>query len=126
MPDPIYKLAGQQGDAFVEEVLATLFSDRPERTSVRPKDSRRHWQWWARDPRGQTSRIWISWGEPITDDTPGDLKARGEAALAVFIPDYARRVEVIAKQVSFDEVNVEVLFDGAVIVATTIQGGSSA
>jgi len=126
MAEPIYKLAGQQKDPLVEEIIAIIGSDQPTRSTIRPKDSRRHWQWWARDPRGNTSRVWVSYGQPITDETPAELKSRTEAALAVLVPAYARKIEVEVNQISFDEMQLDVLVDGAVVVSATTQGGLSA
>jgi phage gp46-like protein len=97
---PVYELAGEQDDPFTEEVLAVLFSDQPERVEVRPEDNQRHWQWWARSPSGQTSRGWIGFAEPLTDEVPALLEQRYESALTTaFVPAYAVSVTVTVRQV---------------------------
>jgi hypothetical protein len=104
---PVYELAGEQDDPFTEEVLAVLFSDRPERASVRPEDNRRHWQWWARDPVGKTSRGWIGFAEPITTETVELLQRRYQTALSqAFVPDFATQVEVTVQQVRVNALQI--------------------
>jgi phage gp46-like protein len=109
MTSPIYELAGQQQDPLSEEVLASLFADQPVRPSIRPNDNRRHWQWAARPTATTTSRVWLSFDRPITDDTVTELKARAESALAWLIPRYARAVTVTVQQIAFDSVSLGVL-----------------
>lgn len=105
---PIYELAGQQTDPLVEEALAILFSDRPVRSSIRP-DTRSHWQWRVRDPRPNTSRLWLSFAQPLTDAVPSEVKGRIEDALSVLIPAYAKKVTATVRRVAFDEINFEIV-----------------
>ena len=125
----VAELAGQQDDPLVEEVLAILFSDQPVQRSIRPNDSRRHWQWWARDPIGQTSRIWLSFAQPLTDETAPQIENRVESALAVLIPDYATAIEATAQRVAFDEIRLDILITrrelGEISIGLTLGGPSA-
>ena len=100
----VYTIAGQLDDPLSEEIVAVLFSDRPVRSVERPADSRRHWQWFARDPVGQTSRVWIGYAQPITDTAVEEVQDRAETALAVFVPEGARSIEVVATQTAITEI----------------------
>ncbi len=117
---PVYALAGEQDDPLAEEVLAVLFSDQPGRTVVRPGDTRRHWQWWARDPAGQTSRLWLSSDQPITDDTTTSIETRAAVALSVFVPDFVSSVDVTAQQTAFDEVALTIVIERPLQVDLTL------
>jgi hypothetical protein len=106
-PKPVYELAGQQTDAFDEEVLAVLFTDAPERASVRPEDNRRHQQWLARKHEGSTSRGWLSSGQPLTVSTRTLLEERYESALrAAFVPAHASKVKVTVTQTAVNELTM--------------------
>jgi hypothetical protein len=106
-PRPVYELAGQQADPLAEEVLAVLFTDAPERESVRPGDSRRHQQWLARRPEGQTSRGWLSFAEPIATAEIKLLQERYTSALRVaFVPVHASSVTVVVQQTAVNELTI--------------------
>lgn len=126
----VYELAGQLDDPLAEEIVATLFSDQPVRPVVRPTDNRRHWQWFARDPEGQTSRVWVGYAQPITDDSVAELEDRAESSLAVFVPDFATSIEVTATQTAVDEITMVVSVVRPEQVDLTIQllvqGGTGA
>jgi len=133
MPSPVYEVAGQldRQDPLAEEIVATLFSDQPTRSVERPRDSRRHWQWFARDASGQTSRIWVGYAGPISDLTIEQLQQRAESSLAVFVPDYATAIAVRATQGAVDEIDLVIEVDRRDAVGLTIsllvrQGGSGA
>jgi phage gp46-like protein len=126
----VYELAGQLEDPLAEEIVATLFSDQPVRPVVRPTDNRRHWQWLVRDPEGQTSRVWVGYAQPITDDSVAELEDRAESSLAVFVPDFATSIEVTATQTAVDEISMVVSVVRPAQVDLTIQllvqGGTGA
>jgi IS4 transposase len=106
-PKPVYELAGQQTDALAEEVLAVLFTDQPERASVRPGDTRQHQQWLARNPDGASSRGWLSFARPLTADTRALLKERSESALrTAFVPAHASSVTVTVIQTAVNELTL--------------------
>jgi hypothetical protein len=117
----VYDLAGQLDDPLAEEVLATLFSDQPVRPILRPNDNRRHWQWFARDPVGQTSRVWVGYAGPITDTTVSELQDRANSALAVFVPDFAVSISATATQTAVDEIALVVSIQRQPQVDLTIQ-----
>ena len=129
---PVYELAGQQADPLAEEILAVVFTDLPVRESVRPGDSRRHWQWWARTDRDESaSRLWLSIDQPITDTTTTEIEGRVSKALAVFIPTFAKSIDVLAQQLTFDSVTLDITVHRPQQTELTIglvlaQGGSSA
>lgn len=103
----VWELAGGQDDPFTEEVLAVLFSDRPERYEVRPEDNRRHVQWMIESPVGQTSRGWIGFAEPITTEQIELLQRRYKTALEqAFVPDFATQVEVTVQQIRVNELRL--------------------
>jgi phage gp46-like protein len=102
LPQPVYELAGSQDDPVVEDVLASLFTDAPVREVERPGDTRQHWTWAARAVDG--SRVWLSFAQPLTDDTAGLIQQRAQASLAWMVPRVAKEVEVSARQVSCDTV----------------------
>ena len=106
-PKPVYELAGQQTDPLAEEVLAVLFTDAPERASVRPEDPRRHQQWLARRADGQASRGWLSFAEPITAAEIKILQERYASALRLaFVPDHASSVTVVVQQTAVNELTI--------------------
>ena len=106
-PQPVYALAGQQDDPLAEEVLAVLFTDAPERESVRPGDSRRHQQWLARQSSGQASRGWLGTAEPITASMISLLQERYASALrTAFVPRDASSVTVSVKQTAVNELTI--------------------
>lgn len=103
----VWELAGEQDDAFTEEVLAVLFSDRPERYEVRREDNRRHFQWMVESPVGQTSRGWIGFAEPITTEQIELLRRRYKVALEqAFVPDFATQVDVTVQQVRVNQLQL--------------------
>lgn len=107
-PKPVYELAGQQTDPLAEEVLAVCFSDAPERTSVRPRDPRRHQQWMARQHEGASSRGWLSFAQPLTASTRSLLEERYESALrAAFVPTHASSVKVTVTQTAVNELTMK-------------------
>ena len=104
---PVYELAGQQADALTEEVLAVCFTDAPERTSVRPRDTRRHQQWLARKHEGASSRAWLSFAEPLLASTRALLEERYESALRVaLVPAHASSVDVTVTQTANNELTM--------------------
>lgn len=107
----VYTFAGQLDDPLAEEIVATLYSDQPVRSVERPTDSRRHWQWFAREPLGQTSRIWVGYAEPLTADSVENVQTRANAALARagFAPKYADSVTATATQTAVDEIELEIV-----------------
>lgn len=106
-PKPVYELAGQQTDPLAEEVLAVCFTDAPERTSVRPGDTRRHQQWLARKHEGASSRGWLSFAQPLVADTRKLLEERYESALrAAFVPVHASSVDVTVTQTAVNELTM--------------------
>lgn len=117
MQAQIYDLVGQQDDPLVEEALMILFSDRPVRESIRA-DTRSHWQWQVRSPKGSTSLVWLSFAQPITDATPREVKRRIEDALAVLVPDFAKAVSATVKRVSINSITMD--------ITITKPGGSTA
>jgi phage gp46-like protein len=125
----VYDLAGKQEDPLVEEVLAKLYTDTPVRPDLR-KDNRRHWQWFGRTPRGNSSRVWLSYAQPITDDTPTEISGRAEAALADLIPTYATQIEVSAQRTGINEVELNVAITRPsgqeISLGLTVTGGMSA
>lgn len=110
MPSQVYELAGQleATDPLAEEILAVLFSDQPVRVELRPTDNRRHWQWFARDPVGSTSRVWVDFGQPIVDDTVELLANRAESALQVLVPQFATEITATASQTAINEIRLVV------------------
>lgn len=126
----VYELAGQFEDPLAEELVATLFTDQPVRLVIRPTDNRRSWQFFARSPVGQTSRVWVGYAEPITDDSVGELRDRAESSLAGFVPDFATSIEVEATQTAVDEITmvVSVTRIGQVdlTIQLLVQGGTGA
>lgn len=126
----VYELAGQLEDPLAEEIVATLFSDQPVRSVIRPTDNRRHWQWLVRDPVGQTSRVWVGYAQPITDDSVAELEDRAQSSLAVFVPDFATSIEVTATQAAVDEISMVISVVRPAQVDLTIQllvrGGTGA
>ena len=105
----IHELAGLQQDPLAEEVLAVLYSDQPVRSIVRPSDSRRHWQWWVRDPEGSTSRLWLSFAQPMVSGTAEQVEDRVSKALTVLVPTFVTAVEVNALQTSFTQIQLEII-----------------
>lgn len=106
-PRPVHELAGQQTAPLDEEVLAVLFTDAPERTTVRPGDTRRHQQWLARQHEGSSSRGWLSFAQPLIDSTRSLLEERYESALrAAFVPVYASSVDVTITQTAVNELTL--------------------
>jgi len=104
---PVYELAGQQLDALTEEVLAVCFTDAPERSTVRPRDSRRHQQWLCRRHEGASSRAWLSFAQPLVASTRELLKERYESALrAAFVPLHASSVDVTVTQTAANELTM--------------------
>jgi hypothetical protein len=129
-PKPVYELAGQQTDALTEEVLAVCFTDAPERSSIRPGDTRRHQQWLARRPEGASSRGWLSFAQPLVAETRTLLKERYESALrAAFVPTHASSVDVTVTQTAVNELTMRWVIkrsDGGVAEGAVVlpQGGS--
>lgn len=107
MQSHVYDLVGQQDDPLVEEALMILFSDRPVRESIRA-DTRAHWQWQVRSPKGSTSLVWLSFAQPITDTTPAEIKRRIEDALAVLVPDFAKTVAAVVKRVAINAITMDI------------------
>lgn len=106
-PQPVYELAGQQEDALAEEVLAVIFTDAPERASVRPGDTRRHQQWLARQHEGASSRGWLSFAQPLVATTRALLEERYESALrTAFVPVHASSVDVTVIQTAVNELTI--------------------
>lgn len=107
----VYELAGVQDDPLAERVLALLFTDKPERPSVRPGDTRQHWQWFARtDTQNQGSRLWLNVDAPITDSSIVLMKSRAENALAPLLADRtATKIDVTVQQVAIDSVDLIVV-----------------
>lgn len=104
---PVYELAGQQTDALTEEVLAVCFTDAPERSSVRPKDPRRHQQWLCRLNHGASSRAWLGFAQPLVSDTRELLEERYESALrTAFVPVHASSVDVTVTQTATNELTM--------------------
>lgn len=128
-PQPVYELAGQQTDALSEEVLAVIFTDAPERASVRPGDTRRHQQWLARQPEGASSRGWLSFAQPLVATTRGLLEERYESALrTAFVPVHASSVDVTVTQTAVNELTIRWVItraDGGVAEGAVVlpQGG---
>jgi hypothetical protein len=125
-PTPVYELAGQQTDALTEEVLAVCFTDAPERTTVRPKDPRRHQQWLARKHEGASSRAWLSFAQPLVAGTRALLEERYESALrTAFVPVHASSVDVTVIQTAVNELTMRWVItrsngdvaDGAVVLS---------
>lgn len=106
MAQPVHALAGTLADPLAEEILAILFTDQPVREDVRPGDARRHWQWAARQSNGNTSRLWLSYAQPIVDTTVTDIEGRAVSALAGLVPEYARAITVSAQQTAIDEITM--------------------
>lgn len=130
-PVPIHDLAGVQDDPRVEEVLAVLYTDQPVREDLRPGDSRRHWQFWARKSEGSSSRLWLVMDQPIVETIPKTIEQRAVAALTqAFIPDQASAAEASARQISFTEVELVVVITWLDGVETSLNllvvGGSGA
>jgi len=128
-PRPVHELAGQQTDPLDEEVLAVIFTDAPERTAVRPGDTRRHQQWLARPHERASSRGWLSFAQPLIASTRSLLEERYESALrAAFVPVYASSVDVTITQTAVNELTLQWVInradggvsDGAVVLP---QGG---
>lgn len=107
---PVHELAGVQEDPLAECVLARLYTDRPVRSSMRPGDTRRHWQFFARtDTENFGSKLWVL-GEPFTDDTVRLMKSRAENALAALVGDgSATSIEVTVRQTAVDAAVLDVL-----------------
>jgi hypothetical protein len=115
---PVHELAGQQDDPLVEEALAVLFTDQPERESVRPGDTRLHQQWMVRRAEGATSRAWLSFALPITSAEIARIKDRSETALRVaFVPRYVSDVAVTVQQTAINELTLtwRLVKSGAVV-----------
>jgi hypothetical protein len=129
-PKPVYELAGQQTDALTEEVLAVCFTDAPERSAVRPGDTRRHQQWLCRRPKGASSRGWLGFAQPLVASTRLLLEERYESALrAAFVPLHAASVDVMVTQTSVNELTMRWVIlrsDGNVAEGAVVlpQGGS--
>lgn len=101
-------LAGLQDDPLAELVLAVIFTAAPVRSIIRA-DTSRHWQWMARDPAQSAAFVWLSYGQPITDDTPVEVAARALSPLQdILVPRHASAVETEAKIVRFDTVALTV------------------
>jgi hypothetical protein len=127
---PVHELAGQQLDPLTEEVLAVCFTDAPERTSVRPRDSRRHQQWLCRRHEGASSRAWLGFAQPLVAGSLELLEERYESALrAAFVPVHASTVDVTVTQTAANELTmgwVILRADGGVSEGAVVlpQGGS--
>lgn len=127
---PVYELAGQLDDPLAEEILATGFTDQPVRPEVRPDDNRRHDSWGPEDPSGQTSRAWITTGAILTDDATALTAERMQTALQVFVPQYAKKIIVTAKQTDIN--TIEMIIDvtrttgQSFEIALLVPGGSNA
>ena len=107
IPKHVYELAGQQTDALAEEVLAVLFTDAPERATVRPGDTRQHQQWLARRPDGASSRGWLSFAQPLTAAMRALLEERYESALrTAFVPAHASSADVTVTQTAVNELRI--------------------
>jgi hypothetical protein len=128
-PLPVYELAGQQTDALTEEVLAVCFTDAPERSSIRPGDTRRHQQWLCRRHEGASSRGWQSFAQPLVASTRSLLEERYESALrAAFVPVHASTVDVTVTQTAVNELTMRWVVtrpDGGVAEGAVVlpQGG---
>ena len=107
---PVYDLAGQQTDPLAERVLAILFTDEPARELNRREDSHNHWQWLARprDDENRGSRLWLSSGEIITDDTVSLMQSRATKALERLVPRHAKSVAVTVAQTGHSKVAIDV------------------
>jgi hypothetical protein len=119
---PVSELAGLQEDPLFEFVLALLYSDAPVRNVIR-SDTRRHWQWMARDPNESASFVWLTFAQPITDDSTAELEQRTLAGLEPLVPDKAKSVEAKAKVVRFDAIALTVTIgrlDGTTFEQTLI------
>ncbi len=108
IPKPVHELAGQQADALAEEALAVLFTDAPERATIRPGDTRQHQQWLARRPEGASSRGWLSFAQPLTASMRALLEERYASALrTAFVPTHAASVDVTVLQTAVNELRLE-------------------
>jgi len=129
-PKPVHDLAGQQSDPLTEEVLAVLFTDAPVRHSVRPWDTRRHQQWWARRHEGASSRGWLTFAEPLTAEARTLLQERYLSALrTAFVPAHADGVSVSVVQTAVNELRLtwEIIRSGQSISTGAVvltQGGA--
>lgn len=114
VPRPVYELAAVQDDALGEAVIAMIFTDQPVRSALRrgeqQGDTRRHWQWEARrDRQNRGSRVWLSLGETITDDTPDEVKGRVESSLASLLSSgQVTSIEVTVTQIRHDALGLQV------------------
>ena len=107
MTDLVPDLAGLQDDPLAEYVLAVEYTAAPVRNIVR-SDTRRHWQWMARNPLESAAFVWLSYAQPITDQTPIELAARAKAPLDQLVPDRASSVETSARIVRFNQVDLTI------------------
>lgn len=123
MTSLIPDLAGLQEDPLAEYVLAVVFTAAPIR-SVIQRDTSRHWQWMVRDPNESASFLWLSYAQPITDDTPAEIAARVLTPLQDgLVPDRARSVETSASILRFDAISLTITItrtDGTIFDQTLI------
>jgi phage gp46-like protein len=108
MNAPVYELAVSQEDPLAEAVLFRLNTDEPVRSTVR-KDTHRTAFFVAVPTAGNSSRLWLNFARPITDDTTTEIEERSKASLADLVPRFITEIDASASQVSHTSVKLSLV-----------------